>query len=111
MLGIRHRETLRLLKEYSKRDVAVIYVQAAPDIAYRLYSTREHQRISPSKFFDLYSAPVESDVRYLIQDADVIIYNWTGKNEYDAVLDQLGTELGLYGRKKKRRIRSRVRSL
>lgn len=109
--GIRHRETLRLLKEYSKRDVAVIYVQAAPDIAYRLYSTREHQHISPGKFFDLYSAPVESDVRYLIQDADVIIYNWTGKNEYDAVLDQLGTELGLYGRKKKRRIRSRVRSL
>jgi len=102
--GIRHRETLRLLKENSRRDVAVVYVQAAPDIAYRLYSSRERQSISPEKFFELYSAPVESDVRYLIQDADVIIYNWTGKGEYDAVLDKLGTELGLYDRQKKRGI-------
>ena len=101
--GIRHRETLRLLKEYSQRDVAVIYVQAAPDIAYKLYSGREHQSISPAKFFELYSAEVESDVRYLIQDADVIIYNWTGKDEYDAVLDELGTELGLYDQSKKKR--------
>jgi dephospho-CoA kinase len=101
--GIRHRETLRFLKEYSQRDVAVIYVQAAPDIAYKLYSSRERQSISPAKFFELYSAVVESDVRYLIQDADAIIYNWTGKDEYDAVLDELGTELGLYDRSKKGR--------
>jgi predicted NUDIX family phosphoesterase len=102
--GIRHRETLKFLREYSGRDVAVVYVQAAPDIAYKLYSSREHQSISPEKFFELYSAPVESDVRYLIQDADVIIYNWTGKDEYDAALDKLGTELGLYDRRKKRRL-------
>jgi dephospho-CoA kinase len=100
--GIRHRETLRLLKECSKRDVAVVYVQAAPDIAYKLYSSRERQNIPPGRFFELYSAPVESDVRYLIQDADVIIYNWSGKDEYDAILDQLGTELGLYENQKRR---------
>ena len=101
--GIRHRETLRLLREHSKREVAVIYVQASPDIAYKLYSSRERQNIFAGKFFELYSAPVESDVRYLIQDADVIIYNWTGKDEYDAVLDKLGTELGLYERVQKKR--------
>lgn len=100
--GIRHRETLRLLKECSKRDVAVVYVQAAPDIAYKLYSSRERQNMSLGRFFELYSAPVESDIRYLIQDSDVIIYNWTGKDEYDAILDRLGTELGLYDIKKRR---------
>jgi|ERR1700712_49293 predicted NUDIX family phosphoesterase len=94
--GIRHRETLRLIRQFSTRDVAVVYVQAAPDIAYALYSARERKNISPTKFFELYSALVESDVRYLIQDADAIIYNWTGKDEYDAVLDKFGTELALY---------------
>jgi len=85
-------------------EVAVIYVQAAPDIAYKLYSARERQSISPNKFFELYSAKAESDVRYLIQDADAIIYNWTGKDEYDAVLDGLGTDLGLYDDQKKWRL-------
>jgi dephospho-CoA kinase len=102
--GIRHRETLALLKEYSEREVAVIYVQASPDIAYKLYTGRERMKISPGKFFELYGAPVERDVRYLIQDADAIIYNWTGKREYDVALDNLGTELGLYDRPKRRRL-------
>jgi hypothetical protein len=38
--GIRHRETLNLIREFSTRAVAVIYVQAAPDIAYKLYLFR-----------------------------------------------------------------------
>jgi hypothetical protein len=99
--GVRHRETLNSIKEFSKRDVAVIYVQAAPDLAYQLYSKRENKSISPRAFFELYSASVEGDVRYLIQDADAIIYNWTGRSEYDAVLDALGTELKLYNDKRR----------
>jgi dephospho-CoA kinase len=106
--GIRHRETLNSIRELSEREVAVIYVQAAPDIAYKLYSARERKNIAPSKFFELYNAPVERDVRYLIQDADAIVYNWTGKDEYDAVLDRLGTELMLYDDQEGRRLRSRI---
>jgi len=102
--GVRHRETLKLIRQYSKREVAVIYVQASPDIAYELYTAREQKHISASTFFELYSASVESDVRYLIQDADAIIYNWTGKDEYDAVLDRFGTELALYEQRPKRRV-------
>ena len=96
--GVRHRETLNFIKQFSSRDVALLYVQAAPDIAYKLYSSRENNKITANRFFELYSAPVESDVRYLINDADAIVYNWTGKDEYDVALDELSTRLGLYDR-------------
>jgi hypothetical protein len=43
----------------------------------------------------IYNAPFESEVRLLIQDADAVIYNWFGLEDYELVVEKLVTELGL----------------
>jgi hypothetical protein len=97
--GIRQRSTLEQIRAQSEGDVAIIYVHAPPDIAYSLYSQREQSNggtLTPTQFYRLYAAPVELEVRYMIQDADAVVYNWTGKQEYDVALDKLATTLSLY---------------
>ena len=42
-----------------------------------------------------YSAPVEQEVRYLMNNADVVMYNWFGAEKYDAALSAMAVELGL----------------
>jgi hypothetical protein len=36
----------------------------------------------------------------MIQDADAVVYNWTGKPEYDVALDKLASALSLYPKTK-----------
>jgi len=51
--------------------------------------------LSLSDFMKIYNAPFESEVRLLIQDADAVIYNWFGLEDYELVVEKLVTELGL----------------
>ncbi len=40
-------------------------------------------------------ASVEKEVRSLIDEADVVLYNWRGRIEYRAVIRSLIRELGI----------------
>lgn len=95
--GVRQVETLELLRGMSSRRVAMIYIYTPPDIAYKLYTTREATTpdITLSEFMHIYNAPVESEVRLLIQDADAVVYNWFGLEDYELILEKLIAELGL----------------
>lgn len=103
--GIRHPETLQALRENSKKPIALIYIHTPPDVAYDLYTLRENQKnsISPADFAALQNAPVESRVRYLIDDADAIVYNWFGLENYRFLIRDLIEELGLLRDVAKRR--------
>ena len=96
--GIRHPETLAELKGLSDVPLALLYVYTPPDVAYEMYRMREDHGfgdIDFDSFVDLYNAPVEGQVRYIIQDADVILYNWIGLSEYEKTINEMLTKLGL----------------
>ncbi|WP_421979462.1 HTH domain-containing protein [Roseibium sp.] len=94
--GIRHPETLEALKKYSQLPVALFYVYTPPDVAFEMYRDREghaEQGITFLEFVRLYNATVESKIRYMIGDADVIIFNWLGLEAYELALSALMEEL------------------
>jgi len=96
--GIRHPETLAELKEMSDVPLALMYVYTPPNVAFEMYRMREDYGfgdIDFDTFVDLYNAPVEGQVRYIIQDADVILYNWIGLPEYEKTINEMLTKLGL----------------
>lgn len=95
--GVRQLHTLEAIKDLSSLNVATIFVYTPPDIAYQLYSTREAgiDNLSLSDFMRIYNAPVEAEVRHMIQEADAIIYNWFGLESYELVVEKLLAELGL----------------
>jgi dephospho-CoA kinase len=103
--GIRHPETLKALRENARRPVAVLYIHTPPDVAYELYTLREapKESLSPAEFAAIQNAPVESKVRYLIDDADAIVYNWFGIDSYRFVIRELIGELGLSSHEHHRR--------
>jgi predicted NUDIX family phosphoesterase len=96
--GIRHPETLAELKDMSDVPLAVLYVYTPPDVAFEMYKLREDHGLGDidfDAFVDLYNAPVEGQVRYMIQDADVVLYNWIGLSEYEKTINDMLIKLGL----------------
>lgn len=98
--GIRQRATLAelaaLAKEdcgQQKRSVATLFVHAPPDVAYRFYRQREARGLSAPAFMQLYTAPVEAEVPFLISEADAVLYNWLGRPAYDQAVRDLMTAL------------------
>lgn len=90
--GIRHPETLEALKNSVTMPVALLYVYTPPDVAYEMYRYREgHEEnsITFPAFIELYTAPVEGKIRYMIGDADVITFNWLGLEGYERALTSL----------------------
>ncbi len=96
--GIRHPETLAELREKSPRPIALMYVYTPPDVAFEMFRMREdygYDEIDFDTFISLYNAPVEEQVRYMIQEADVILYNWIGLSEYEKTINEMLMKLGL----------------
>ena len=96
--GIRHPETLAELRKQSPTPVALMYVYTPPDVAFEMFRMREdhgYDEIDFDTFVGLYNAPVEEQVRYLIQDADVVLYNWIGLSEYEKTINEMLVKLGL----------------
>lgn len=90
--GIRHPETLDALRRSTETPVALLYVYTPPDVAFEMYRDREgHGERSTSfeEFIKLYNAPVESRIRYLLGDADIITFNWLGLDAYIVSLEKL----------------------
>lgn len=96
--GIRQRATLNEIRMRAGLPVAVLFVHAAPDLAYALYTDREQQRqgaLDPSSFMRLLSAEVEADVPFMMSEADAVIYNWSGEAGYGHALGAMAEELGI----------------
>ncbi len=94
--GIRHPETLEVLKKHATLPVALLYVYTPPDVAFEMYRDREghgEDAITFPEFVKLYTAPVESKIRYMTGDADTIIFNWLGLDAYERALSTLMEEL------------------
>jgi len=94
--GIRHPETLEALRLGARMPVALLYVYTPPDVAYEMYRYREghgEESITFPDFIQLYTAPVESRIRYLIGEADIITFNWLGLEGYERALSNLMGEL------------------
>lgn len=94
--GIRHPETLEVLKKHASLPVALLYVYTPPDVAFEMYRDREghgESSITFPEFVRLYTAPVESKIRYMTGDADTIIFNWLGLEAYERALSTLMEEL------------------
>jgi predicted NUDIX family phosphoesterase/dephospho-CoA kinase len=96
--GIRHPETLAALRENSELPVAVLYVYTPPDVAFDMYQSREHHRdksMSFKEFISLYNAPVEGKTKYILNEADVILYNWMGLDQYEIAIKDMMEEIGV----------------
>jgi predicted NUDIX family phosphoesterase len=97
--GIRQVETLLRLQEKASCQMALLFVHTTPDVAFHLFTAREargeEKRVDQVSFMKRYSAPVEQEVRYLMNSADVVMYNWFGAEQYDAALSAMAVELGL----------------
>lgn len=94
--GIRHPETLEVLKQHASMPVALLYVYTPPDVAFEMYRDREghgESSITFPEFVRLYTAPVESKIRYMTGEADIITFNWLGIEAYEHALANLMEEL------------------
>lgn len=86
--GLRQRATLDAVRSLVKdRHVALLFVHTTPDLAYEFYKSRERHDISFPEFLKLRSAPVEGEVAEMIGVADAVLYNWTGRSEYQRMIE------------------------
>lgn len=94
--GIRNRSTLiELEKIVGRNRLALIYVHTPGDIAFRFYENRLGRSASIHEFIAVRESPVESEVTGMIEDADAVLYNWTGKMGYRQTIQAMMQELGL----------------
>lgn len=100
--GIRQQSTLEALRKMANGALALLYVYATPDLALRLYCQREKldEVEYESIFFDAIGAEVESDVNMMMNDADAVIYNWSGEANYEKAISSMANILGLKPLKK-----------
>lgn len=95
--GIRQRTTLEALRKKADGALALLYVHATPDLAWQLYCKREHldEVKYESVFFDTIGAEVETEVNLMMNDADAVIYNWSGETNYENAVSSMARILGL----------------
>lgn len=94
--GLRNLGTFDELKRaLPGRQVALIFVHTPPDLAMEQYRRREDPTCTPDRFFELYSADVESEIDRFLARADAVIYNWTGMQKLLKTVRQMITELFL----------------
>lgn len=91
--GLRQRSTLDCLRRLcASIMVGVIFVQTPADLAYSFYS---RQGASMAQFLNARNAAVEHEVYDLIDGADAVLYNWTGRLEYRNTIHQMMEDLGI----------------
>lgn len=94
--GIRQQATLETLKGIANgMKLGVIFVHTPPDQAFSFYANRIVQGASMSDFLEIRGADVEAEVEGLISSADAVLYNWTGKLQYQEAIESLMKELGI----------------
>jgi predicted NUDIX family phosphoesterase len=93
--GIRHRATLASLRRHvAPRPVAVVFVHTPPDVAYHFYKARVGRDVPFHEFAAARENPVESETSDLIGEADAVLYNWSGKDNYRRTVHRMMQALG-----------------
>jgi predicted NUDIX family phosphoesterase/dephospho-CoA kinase len=93
--GVRQPATLEALSTLAQhRKLAIIFVHAPPDVAWRFYQARAGNSASFADFLRVREAPVEVDTASLITRADAVLYNWTGQRQYRAAIGALMSQVG-----------------
>lgn len=90
--GLRQLETYNELRSLLGGELAMIYVQTPPDVAYELYRTRELRDgldFPYREFLKLYDADVEVEISSLGRLADAYIYNATGLDQLKRAVDHM----------------------
>lgn len=95
--GIRQRETLQQLRRLAgTMRVGVLFVHTPFNVAFEFYQQRAGGTKSIYEFIQARGAPVEQEVGGLVTFADAVIYNWSGKAEYQKTMKKMMRELGVY---------------
>ncbi|NOS70152.1 MAG: NUDIX domain-containing protein [Verrucomicrobia bacterium] len=95
--GIRNRATLDALRRVAGSSrLALIYIHTPADIAFDFYIEREGKPISIEEFIQIRESSVESEVVEMIEDADAVLYNWTGKPNYKQTIHAMIRDTGLH---------------
>jgi predicted NUDIX family phosphoesterase len=90
--GIRNLATYERLKSNTQGAIALLFVQAPPDLAFDMYRAREAQgtlTFSYRDFLKVYDAPVEAEIPSLGRNADAYIYNSFGLEAFRRTLDSV----------------------
>jgi predicted NUDIX family phosphoesterase/dephospho-CoA kinase len=95
--GIRQQATLDALRRLSNGSLALLYIYATPDLALRLFCQREGlvEAEYGTEFFNIIGAAVESDIHVMMNDADAVIYNWSGETNYEEAIVAMAGVLNL----------------
>jgi predicted NUDIX family phosphoesterase len=94
--GLRQRATLENLKKLAgDARIGIIFVNTPADQAYSFYSDRIEQGATMEEFLAVRNAKVEREVQGLIAIADAVLYNWTGRPQYQETIKTLMAELGI----------------
>jgi hypothetical protein len=72
-----------------------VFVQTPPDLAYLFYTQRGKQSASIDEFLAARVAQVEKEVDDLIETADAVLYNWTGKLDYRRAIRLMMQDLNI----------------
>lgn len=94
--GVRHPATLEALrKALTPHPVPVVFVHTLPDIAYSFYIQRSAGKTSFGDFMRIREAHVESQVVDILREADAVLYNWTGRADYERTIGSLMNDVGI----------------
>lgn len=92
--GLRQKATIsELRRQVAPERIALVYVYTPPNIAFQFYNLRADASVTIEQFLRLNDAPVESEIKKLIADADAILYNWSGKLEYEKAIRKFMQEV------------------
>lgn len=94
--GIRQRKTLIELKKLAGQlSVGILYVHTPPDIAYKFYKHRVDKQLKIHEFLQIRENPVESEVEGMINLADAVLYNYSGRIKYRKEIQKMMLEIGV----------------
>jgi predicted NUDIX family phosphoesterase len=95
--GVRQLATLDQLRiEAASRSIrlGILFVSTAPDVAFSFYRQRESRRADMLAFLRVRDAEVEREVPLMLERADAVLFNWSGKDEYRATVHALLAAIG-----------------
>jgi predicted NUDIX family phosphoesterase len=94
--GLRQRATIENLRRLcGNTTIGMVFVHTPADLAYSFYTERIAQGASINEFLAVRGAPVEGEVQDLIQGADAVLYNWTGRLQYRDTILAMMADLGI----------------
>ena len=85
--GIRNRRTYEILKSRLGTDLTLIFVESTPDNCYKFYRNREGD-LDIYTFFDYINHPVEQDIRFILGNANIVVYNHGSLSSFQSQINR-----------------------